>query len=339
MSSDRWIAAAGAALLLFAAPAAAQDEDANEAPSDEVAPPADAEDEDAVEPDVDPRFEEARARFLAGVALAEAGNCSGAIAEFDASLAIVARPNTLYNIARCHQTLHRYDLALASYREYLEVAPEDAPDRAAVEARLESLGELLGTIEIESNVTADVWLGDRIVGSAPGEVLVPGGHHVLELRAEGYLAARTEVEVTARRSTSVSLTLGQASNVVEQHNTTSVTYQAPPLPAGLTVAMIAATVGALGVGIGFGVHALSLSEAEQARDPRLMRDGAAIDEAALFADVFFITSGVLGAATLAMAFLTDWGERPADDDAAPGEVRVRPLVGLAYLGLRVEGLP
>lgn len=41
-------------------------------------------------------------------------------------------------------------------------------------ATLESLRGLLGTIHVEVNTEAEVWLGDRIVGTAPGDVLVRG---------------------------------------------------------------------------------------------------------------------------------------------------------------------
>src|SRR5690349_10052634 len=159
MSSDR------AALVLFGAlsllPNLALAQDAQETQDgQEAQPPEASEAEEAP----DPRVEEARERFRQGLALAEAGNCSGAIAEFNASLAIVPRANTLFNIARCQETLNRYDLAIRAYEQYLALAPPDDPDRASVDATMRQLRNLLGTIHVASNVSAEVWLEDRVVG-------------------------------------------------------------------------------------------------------------------------------------------------------------------------------
>jgi len=259
--------------------------------------------------------------------LAEANNCSGAIAEFNASMAILPRASTLFNIARCQETLNRYDLALQAYERYLEFADADATERATVVATMRQMRTLLGTIHVVTNVPAEVWLDDRVVGSAPGDVLVPGGRHVLELRARGRLPEQREVEVMARGAISIEVELRASQSV------TNVNVESPPLPAALTLTMLGASVAAVGVGVGFGVNALMLSDEENARDSRLPRDGAAIDESALFADIFFISGGVLAAATLAFGFLTDWG----GDAASSGAVTVRPLVGPTLVGLRLEG--
>ena len=263
----------------------------------------------------DPRFAEARRRFRQGVALAQAGNCAGAIAELNASLELVPRANTLYNIAQCQEELHRYDLAVTTYERYLELAPEDEPERAAVRATMRALANLLGTITIESSVPAEVWLDDRVVGQAPGDVLVPGGHHVLELRAEGYLPERREVEVAARRSVSLEVTLTSAEESVTIHQTT--TIERPPLPSGVFFGGVAITVIAAGVGAYFGVTAIALSDQARARpDPRLPADTAAISESAGVADAFFVVAGLLGVATVIVAFLTDFeGEEATADEA------------------------
>lgn len=318
-----------AALLLglLAAPASAQD--ADEAPPEEEEVPE--------EPVEDPDTAEARRRFTQALELADAGNCEGALAELNAALAIVRRPSILYNIARCQERLNRYDLAIAAYRSYLDEAPADDPDRPRAEATVEQLGRLLGTVHVRSNVPAEVWVNDRVVGEAPGDVLVPGGRFVLELRADGYLPSQEEVEVAAGSEASVEIELQTAQQVQQITNTTNVQVDAPPLPPELTIAMIVASVATVGVGVGFGVNAIVLSDEQQARDARLPRMGEAIDESALFADIFFIAGGVLGAATIAMAFLTDW--EGAGREAPADEVTVTPLVGPLFAGVRVEGLP
>lgn len=297
----------------------AQDESSDEAPE--------------AAPEEDPRFAEARERFLRGLELARAGNCSGAIAEFNASVAILPRPNTLFNIARCQESLYRYDLAIEAYEQYLEIAPVDDQDRTTVDATMRQLRNLLGTIEVQSNVEAEVWLQDRVVGAAPGEVLVPGGRHVLELRASGRLPDRREVEVSARGRSTVTFELRTAETNVTT-NVRNVSYEAPPLPPALTVAMMVAAVATVGVGAGFGVSAVLQSEDVRASDGRLPRDLASISDAALYADILYIAGGVLGATAVVMAFLTDWSDGANESES----VRVVPLLGPLYAGLRVEGL-
>ncbi len=93
------------------------------------------------------------------------------------SYALVPRPNTLYNIAQCQERLNRYDLAILYYEQYLNLAPADAEDRPTVEASMRALRNLLGIIVVASNVAAEVWVGGRVVGVAPGEVPIPGGRH------------------------------------------------------------------------------------------------------------------------------------------------------------------
>ncbi len=287
--------------------------------------------DDAAEPPIDPEvLEEARRRFQQGVALARAGNCRGALAELNRSLELVPRPNTLFNIAQCQEELHRYDLALDYYGRYLDLAPEDDPDRAQVETSMRMLRNLLGTIEVSSNVAAEVWLDDRVVGAAPGSVLVPGGRHVIELRADGYLPERREIEVAAGRAVPLEVALRSAEeHVTIQRNTT---VERPPLPAGLFWGGVALTAVTAGVGAYFGVSALLLSEQESARDPRLPPDTGAIEESAIAADILFVTAAAFGIATIVVGFLTDFEGEP-EPGADPEEPTARLAIGLGGVGL------
>ncbi|MGE0784413.1 MAG: PEGA domain-containing protein [Sandaracinaceae bacterium] len=316
--------------LSFTTPLCAQEA---EPPDEERAEP-DAEASDVVvEPvDEDPALTEARQRFEQGMALVRAGNCAGAIAELNRSFELVPRPNTALNIARCQEELHRYDLAIAGYQRYLELADPDDPDRASVVQTMRMLGTLLGTIEVASNVEAEVWLDDRVVGAAPGATLVPGGRHAIELRAEGYLPERREVEVAAGRTASIDIALRSAEeNLTIEPRTT---VERPPLPAPVFWGGVALTLITAAVGTYFGVSALELHDREVNRDLRLPPDVSGIQESALFADVFFITAGVLGAATVVVAFLTDWGGEPEDGEPAPPETA---RLGVGPSGVVVQG--
>lgn len=264
--------------------------------------------------------DEARQRFLQGLALARAGDCSGAIAELERSFALVARPNTLFNMAQCQEQLFRYDLAVRDYERYLEIAPADAPDRPTVDAQLRALRNLLGTIRVTlapalpEGQHAEVWLGDRIVGEAPGDVLVPGGSHAIEIRMTGFLPARRQVQVTARQTAEVSLELERAQQTIEQHIEQNIeqhvdqniTVTRQPLPPAVFYTGVALTAGTAIAGLGAGINALVTQSQQNTLDPRLPRDTSAIRDSALVADIMFITSGVFLTTTLICAFLTDW---------------------------------
>ena len=344
------VCAIGASLVWIALPARGAHAQDGEGQEDVEAPAGDGEVEgvgggedgpseggdgaESEEPSVDPeRLEEARGRFRTGVQLAQAGNCVGALAELRASLEIVVRPSTLFNIASCQEQLHRYDLAVSAYQRYLESAPDDDPDRPSVVATMRALSMLLGTIHIESNVPAQVWLDDRVVGEAPGDVLVPGGLHTIELRAQGYLSERLEAEVRAQSTVEVSATLSSAEETTHVTHVTRVSR--PPLPPALIYGGIALTVVVAGIGTYFGVNALLLSDVENARDPRLPPDTDSIAESALAADVLFASAGLLAAVTFGLAFLTDWGGAPDEDGASDedsGALRVVPIVSPTSVG-------
>src|SRR4029079_4389597 len=102
--------------------------------------------------------EQAKQHFARSVACAQAGECGAAMVEFEAAYQLVPRPNALYNIAQCQERLFRYDLAIRYYEQYLQVAPADAPDRAAVTGALGTLRNLLGTVAVQCNVASEVWV-------------------------------------------------------------------------------------------------------------------------------------------------------------------------------------
>lgn len=321
--------------------ASAQDASDEEAPAS--ATPTD-DDIPSVDDDDPPdalQLEEARERFLTGVALARAGNCEGALAELRASLEIVERPNTLYNAARCYEELFRYDLAVRSYERYLAIATPDEADRAAVEATMRSLRNLLGTIVVRSNVPAQVWVGDRVVGEAPGEVLVPGGRHALELRADGFLPVRREVEVAGRRRVEVTLELERAEvNVTNVDNRTVQVTEEGGAPPAVFYTGVGLTVAAGIVAAAFGGKAL----AERGRTEELSpfdREGIArgnerTREAALLSDVFLGVTGALAITTVVLFFLTDFDGDDAEARSAPPErTEARLRVGPTRLELEV----
>jgi tetratricopeptide (TPR) repeat protein len=86
---------------------------------------------------VDPRAE-ARARYQAGEQRFRAGDYRAAIEQFRTADQLAPAPMNAYNIALAHERLGELDRAAQAYREYLARRP-DAPNRAAVEARISAL--------------------------------------------------------------------------------------------------------------------------------------------------------------------------------------------------------
>lgn len=348
MQIGRAVPLAALALVAAVAPAGARAEDAAAVAAGEVEPPAEAGVEAAGEaeaaPEVeappeaeDPALAEARQRFAQGVALARAGNCEGAIAELQASYRAAPRPNTLYNIAQCQERLFRYDLALRYYRQYLEEAPEDAPDRGAVETAMRLLATLLGTVHVRANVPSEVWVDDRRMGEAPGDVLVPSGRHVLELRAEGHLPARQELEVAGGAEVEVSLELEVARQTVTVHSHTT---ERVGLHQAYFWSGAALTVAAVAVAAGLGGWALGLASDLEAEDARLRTEGQLeeVDQAALATDIVWGVAGGFAIASLVLAFLTDWGTGQATElEGETTALRAQPFVLADGLGVAIGG--
>lgn len=288
-------------------------------------------------PDVDPELvEKARHHFKQGVAFTEAGNCEGAIVEFEASYRMVPRASSLFNIAQCHEQLHVYDLAIQYYERFLQEAEADDEERPSVEGALRTLRNLLGTVHIGSNVPAHVWIDDRLAGSAPGDVLVAAGRHILELRADSYLPQRTEIQVAGREEVEVDLTLIKARTTIHITETSGLDPLVFWSAAGATV--ITGVVGSI-----FGASALSAqskADALDPYDPERMKFSDDMTTAARNADIMFAVTGVLGVATVVIAFLTKWDDEAAPATTPPTEapaVSLVPTVGRDHAGLQLLG--
>lgn len=259
-------------------------------------------------------LDEARAIVARGEALFARSNFDAALSEFARARQLLeGHPRqyfVLHNMALCHERMFRYDQALPLYERYLREAPPDEPDRAAVAAVVQTLRGLLSTLAIQSNVEAEVWVDNRRVGDAPGEVLLSPGRHVIELRAKLYEAERRELSVGARERLRLRFELQRLS-----------TYSGLPrlyfwTGVGLTgAALVAGTI--------FGARALD-AQAEGERLAGLRLDPAPQEERvqnlALAADVLFGSAAVLGVTTTVLFFLTDWGTREEQAPAAAIEV-------------------
>jgi tetratricopeptide (TPR) repeat protein len=249
------------------------------------------------------RVLEARRHFDQGMAFFERENYEAALAELGRAYTALGddpkRAVILFNIAQCHERLFRYDAALEYYRRYLDEAGDAAEDRAEVEGTIRTLDALLATIEIKTNVpNAEVWIDERRIALPPGVIRIPGGRHVLELRAPGFVPARRELAVPARGSETVLMLLDEVREGLDPVYFWS---------------SAAATGVALGVGALFGARALAARSDVDARseDSREQYTVTAADQRdirdlALAADLSYGVALVFGAGATILYFLTEW---------------------------------
>lgn len=285
-----------------------------------------------------PEVRRAREHLARGTRLLDQENYDAALAEFERAYELVGdhpfRYLILFNVARAHERRFRYDLALAYYRRYLEEGGPEAEHRAEVRATMRTLEGLLADLEITTNVEgAEVWVDDRRVGTAPGTVRVPGGRHVVELRAPGYADARRQVQLTARETVPLSLELEALAE--EYRGISPVFFWGS--------AALAVGAGLAGGAVGIAAVVRRSDVDGQLADPVGMLDGGALEAARgdledlqLTADLLFGTAGLFAATALVLAFLTDWGAAPeAEADAAALELA--PALAPGALGLAVRG--
>lgn len=181
---------------------------------------------------------------------------------------------------------------------------------------------LLATVRVDVNVPgAEVWLRDRQVGEAPGIVLVPGGRHVLEVRAPGFAPERRDVQLAVGTETTQRFTLRA--------------YGRDGLdPVYFWSAAAAALVATL-TATGLGTAALAQRGVLDAQlsDPVRMwavrpEHAAEIQSLALAADLFFGSAALFAAGALVLALLTDFEGRARSEPA----LVVLPREGGAEIG-------
>ncbi|MBN1608799.1 MAG: PEGA domain-containing protein [Polyangiaceae bacterium] len=267
----------------------------------------------------DTQYRAAQQYFDRGVAFFEAENFEAALTEFERAYdRLQGHPKRFFvldNIGQCHERLFRYDRALEYYHRYLAEGGPSAEDRETVEGVIRTLEGLLATVVIRSNVPAEVWLGDRQMGEAPGRVLIPGGRHVIELRARGYESAKKEISIAARETQEHSFGLQELREGIS-----------PLYFYGGAVLTAGAIVG----GAYFGMKARSEhDEGIRRRDEigaiaNTTEDEDRVKRYAVTADVCFASGIVLGVGTTLLYFMTGWGSREQDPAATPVDAAVGP---------------
>ena len=286
------------------------------------------------EPAIDP-YLEAKERVGRAEQLYTEGNYDAALTEFEQAYSTMtghpARNYVLFNVGKCQEKLYRYDAAIKSYRTYLENSGDGAEDKGAVEAKIDLLEGLLGTLKVK--VTSrkgappseyEIWVDGRLLQGSPESFMIPGGNHQVELRAAGFEVENQEVQVPSRSEKSLVFELTPLAKE----------YRGLPGTYFWTAAGLAGAAGI--VGGTFGVLTVSKkSELKQAAPESITQDDAdALKNRALTADVFFVGAGVCATTAIILAFLTDWSGEEEKGPVQIQELGVAPTPGGGFLGLR-----
>jgi len=257
-----------------------------------------------------PNVIEARERVQRGQALFDRGDFDAALTKFDSAYEMIGdhprRYLVLYNVALCHERRFRYDVALTFYRRYLEEGGQGAENAEQVRGIVRTLESLVGVLHVRvqpASVHAEVWIDDRQIGTAPGDVSMPAGLHSLELRAPGYSPERRSVQLPAGGEREIEIAMRGTEG-----------FQGLPPEAFWITAGSGAAV--LATACVFGIISLVASGQLQSRlaDPveRWSVTQGDIDNVGVFsitADVLFISGAVIAAAAGVLALLTDWNGR------------------------------
>jgi hypothetical protein len=292
---------------LVSAPAAAQqpaDKPAAPKPVDKPATPA-APKAPAAKP------ADAKALYASGEKKFKANDYAGALADFEASNAAKAAPETQRYIALTHDNLQQYAEAVTAYEKFLaDVPAKMKTEGEEAKKRVEAIKAMPGKVHVETTppgaaITVD---GQASQSPTPTDLDLPAGKHKIALTSEGYEPTEKEVDVAyaSKQDLRVDLVKKEAPPppppppvVADQPPPPPAPPPAPPpeprskVPAYVTgaVAIVAA-----GVGTGFGLKALSQSN-DFKDNPTTKRadDG---ENNALVADMMFgiaITFGVTSA--------------------------------------------
>ncbi|MEI8258611.1 MAG: PEGA domain-containing protein, partial [Deltaproteobacteria bacterium] len=238
----------------------------------------------------------------------------------------------LSNIAAAYQGLAQYDRAMEFYERFLREAPADATDRPRVEASIAALEDLLGTVVVgvTGTASAEIWVDNRRLGTAPGRLRVPGGRHVIELRAPGFLPSRRETQLSAHDTVTVNLAMERAGRGLSP-----VVFG---VGAGATVVsgVVSAVFGVLAFGARDDVNQRLGDPVQRFTVTQADRDHVA--QLAILSDAFTITAGVMAAGTIVVAVLTDWHGRPPERSPTRAlRPRWSPMAGPTATGIQIQG--
>lgn len=338
MRSTRWISAIAVLATLVASfyaadPAAAQPRRQRQQQGQQAG---------AAQPSPEAR-ERARQLYTQGQTQFRAGQYAEAQASFEAAYREVPNPVVLLGIAETQERREDWVAAVATLERYL-AERTDAPDRAAVQARIDSARARPARLAISSEPAgAAIAVDGNPTGrTTPAEVEVPPGDHTIVLTLEGHEDASQSVTVGfgVRQEVTATLTArpdsggglgseedifggggegpGDGGTPVDGGEDDGPSYTAAKIFAGIGgAALVAGTV------LGF----LALSEQSDYDEMPTVETKDRGERLALFADVAF-TVAAASLITGIVLYLTEDGGEEEEEPAAEGaSVSLSPVVG------------
>lgn len=244
------------------------------------------------------KIEDAARRFEQGLALFDAADFKSALAEFSAAYKIRPHFSVLYNIARCYEELHKYDVALDYYDQYLDEGGSEVEDRADVEATIEGLQNLVATVTVKSAPPgADIFVDGRKVGVSPATFNVSGGEKTIEVMLDGYISKKKTIMVAGRSEEDLSFKLKKIPTAKGRKKLKPAAFWG----------CLGATL-ALGAGwaVAGGMALSKNSEYEDSPSKSLRNDG---NDLTLSSDILMAATLAMAAATLILGFFTDFKKK------------------------------
>lgn len=280
-----------------------------------------------------------KALFASGEKKFKAGDFSGALADFEASNTAKPAPETERYIGLSHDNLGHFPEAVTAYEKFLANVPPKMKEQGdETKKRVEAIKAMPGKVHVETTpagaqIVVDAAANPNAQPNAaptPTDLELPAGHHTLKITAEGYTPADKEIDVTFGSKQDVRVELVKSEPPPPPPPPVVAEAPAPPPPApppppaeprSKVPAYVTGAVAivAAGVGIGFGVKALSqASDFDKNPTTKKADDG---ENNALIADMMFgiaITFGV----TSAVLFLSNDAPQTAKSDPAKSAQRV-----------------
>lgn len=145
--------------------------------------------------------------FRKGVALLEQKDDERALDYFSRSRALRASAQNTMGAAACLQHLGRYDEALDLVEEVVTRFRDDLDEenKRVVGPILDELRSHVGTLEVTSNTSGELFVDGRARGAVPAAapLHVKVGAHTLRVARPGYRTAEASFDVVARKATAV----------------------------------------------------------------------------------------------------------------------------------------
>jgi hypothetical protein len=285
----------------------------------------------AAQEPTDAQMETARAHFERGVELVGQEKWEEALVEFTASVGAMPTAPGLLNVGLCQRRLGRNLDAQRTFERFMSEfgATAEEVDRQDAQVQLGELRGVLGRILVEVDAGAELMVDDRPAGTAPlaGAIFVEPGEHTVVARLAGREPVSEPVAVAAGEEATVRIDLALATT---DGSTVADGDGVDPVWFWTMVGVTGAAAVAWGITGGLALAA----DADYASDPHRTdaqrADGKAL---AVGADVCGALTGAAAAATLVLAFFTDWDEESPDPGATVTGFTATPVVGGMALGV------